>query len=143
MAHAHVGLLQGQIPDHGELAVSAHVAAHVQLAVGFGGQLIGRVPGAALHEGALAAHAHEIAPGAAAGKDGGDGVGVVLQLPGHHGHHEELPAQRGGGRAAEGMDALGLRHQFPTGDGGKADGIVFQKSLQDRIVHVHSFRAVN
>ena len=76
-------------------------------------------------------------------EDGGNGVGVVLQLPGHHGHHKELPAQRGGGRAAEGMDALGLRHQFPTGDGGEADGIVFQKSLQDRIVHVHSFRAVN
>ena len=143
VAHAHVGLLQRQVPDHGELSISAHVAAHVQLAVVLGGQLTARVPGAALHEGALAAHAHQVTPGAAAGEDGGHGVGIVLELAGHHGHHEELPPQCGGGRAAEAMDALSLRHQLPAGDGGEANGAVFQKSLQDRIVHVHSFRAVN
>ena len=78
-------LLQAVVPDDGQHAVLAHGSAHVQVAVGFGGQLHQRVINAALHVAGAIGAGNEHARRAAARHTQGDAVAVVLEHGAHQG----------------------------------------------------------
>ena len=126
--------MQAVVPDNGQHAVLAYGSAHVQVAIGFGGQLHQRVINAALHVAGAVGAGNEHTGRAAALHPQGDAVAVVLEHGAHQGSTGKQTPQC---RAASG--ACGVKLFCFTDDLGgihtaEHDAAVFRQAA-DQVCH--------
>ena len=127
-------LLQAVVPDDGEHTVSAHSAAHIQMAVRLCRQLHQGVIDAALHVAGAVGAGNDHARRAAAGHTQGDLIAVVLEHGAHQGCAGEQTAQCRAAGGAGGVQLFGLADDLGGVHAAEHDAAVLRQAA-DQICH--------